>query len=148
MKKILSLLFCLCLLIGAAAAEEAPGENDILLRIWNRSEMAFSYLHFDFYTGDFLAGTSASTPNEEEDFYRAPFSAEKPEDLQNLRITCAGGVSELDPEEALIEFMMGRPAEEHAVEMPELSFEGGKVYDLELVSDGEGGLRLEPLQAE
>lgn len=148
MKKILSLLFCLCLLIGAAAAEEAPGENDILLRIWNRSEMAFSYLHFDFYTGDFLAETSASSPNEGEDFYRAQFSAQAPVDLKDLRIECAFGVSDLEPEDALVQFMMGHPAEEHAVEMPELSFEGGKVYDLELVSDGEGGLRLEPLQAE
>lgn len=148
MKKILSLLFCICLVFGTATAEEAPDGNSILLRIRNRSEAAFSYLHFDFYTGDFLAGTSASSPNEGEDFYRAQFSAQAPEDLQNLRIECAFGVSDLEPEDALVQFMMGRPAEEHAVEMPELSFEGGKVYDLELVSDGEGGLRLEPLQAE
>ena len=142
MKKILSMMLCICLLLGTAAAEEAVSEDSFLLRIWNESGTEISYLHFDFYTGDILATTTASCPNEGEEFYRAECSM-TPEQLKDLRIRCAYGISALEPEEALMEFMKGNPGEEHPVAMPELKPENGRVYDLELVPDGEGGLKLQ-----
>ena len=146
MKKILSMMLCICLLLGAAAAEEkAVGDDAFLLRIWNESGLEITYLHFDFYNGETLACTTASCPNEGEDYYRAEYSATS-EELKNLRIQCAYGVSGLEPEEALLEFMKGNPAEEHPVQVPELVPENGKVYDLELVKDGEGGLALRPVE--
>ena len=146
MKKILSMILCICLLLGATAtAEEGPGEDSFLLRIWNESGLEISYLHFDFYTGDFLACTTASCPNEGEEFYRAEFSV-TPETAKDLRIWCAYGISDLAPEDAILEFMTGKPREEHPVEMPEITPENGKIYDLELVSDGEGILRLQPVE--
>ena len=148
MKKILSMVLCVCLLLGTAAtAEEEMSDGSFLLRIWNRSGLEISYLRFDFYTGDFLSCMLASCPNEGEDFYRAEYAA-SPEELKKLRIQCSYGVSDLKPEDAILELMAGKPAEEHLVQLPELAPEGGRVYDLELVSDGEGGLLLQTPEAD
>ena len=165
MKKILSMVLCVCLLLGAAAtAEEEMSDGSFLLRIWNRSGLEISYLRFDFYTGDFLSCMLASCPNEGEDFYRAEYAA-SPEELKELRIQCSYGVSGLKPEDAILELMAGKPAEEHQedailelmagkpaeehpVVFPELAPEGGQVYELELVSDGEGGLLLRAPEAD
>ncbi len=147
MKKILSMVLCVCLLLSAAAtAEEEGNDGSFLLKIRNRSGLEISYLRFDFYTGDFLSCTTASCPNEGEDFYRAEYAA-PPEELKELRIQCAYGVSGLKPEDAILELMAGKPAEEHPVVFPELAPEGGQVYELELVSDGEGGLLLRAPEA-
>lgn len=88
----------------------------------------------------------ASCPNEGEDFYRVPYTPESLEELKDLRIECSYGVSDLSPEEAILQLMMGKPAEEHEVEGPELQPEAGKVYDLSLVMmDGDMNLVLNEL---
>lgn len=88
----------------------------------------------------------ASCPNEGEDFYRVPYTPESLKELKDLRIECSYGVSDLSPEEAILQLMMGKPAEKHEVEGPELQPEAGKVYDLSLVMmDGDRNLVLNEL---
>ena len=53
------------------------------------------------------------------------------------------GISDLSPEDAILQVMMGKPAEEHEVEGPDLKPEAGKIYDLSLVMmDGDMNLVL------
>ncbi len=149
MKKIVSAVLCLCLLLFAAAsAEEETGENDFLLRIWNESGLEFSYLRFDFYAGGDYVGLVCSCPNEGEDFYRCPYSPQTAEELKDLRIECSYGVSELSPEDAILQVMMGNPGEEHPLLTVDLIPECGKVYDLKLISDGGDGWLLVPVETE
>ena len=155
MRKILAAMLCICLLAGAAAAEEemrddvyvhvtdemvrheVTGDKSVLLKIWDQSGLVFAYLRFDFYDGGEYRGCVISCPNEGEDYYRGPIDPETPEELENLRIECAYGVSDLAPEEAILQVMMNNPAEEHKVEMPEMKLESGKVYHLVLAAEGE-----------
>ena len=60
MKKFFAFVLCLCLLVCCGAAAEEPEENSFLLKVWNRSGMEISYLRFDFYIGDQIAGLTAS----------------------------------------------------------------------------------------
>ena len=154
MKKILSAILFVCLLAGATAfaaeettvpvvqvsddmlAEEETGDDSILLKIWDQSGLNITYLRFDLYVGDEYRGLIASCPDEGEDFYRVPFEV-SPEELNDLRIRCAYGVSELAPEDAILELMKGNPAEEYEIEAPELVPENGKIYHLILAADGE-----------
>ena len=138
MKKLLSWILCLCLLLGTAAfAEEDAGDDTFLLKIHDRSGLDISYLRFDFYAGDQYRGYVCSSPNEGEDFYRCPYSTDDPEELKNLRIEVSYGVSDLSPEDAIIQVMMGKEMEEHKVGTIEQEFELGKEYDIFLI--GEGG---------
>ena len=108
--------------------------------------MARLYLRCDFFIGHEYRGLIASCPNEGEDFYRVPYTPESLKELKDLRIECSYGVSDLSPEEAILQLMMGKPAEEHEVEGPELQPEAGKVYDLSLVMmDGDMNLVLNEL---
>lgn len=154
MKKILSVILFAFLFAGAAAfaeeettvpvvrvsddmlAGEETGDDSILLKIWDQSGLDITYLRFDLYAGDEYRGLIASCPDEGEDFYRVPFEA-APEELKDLRIRCAYGVSELAPEDAILELMKGNPAEEYEVEAPELVPESGKIYHLILAANGE-----------
>lgn len=154
MKKILSAILSVCLLAGTAAfaeeetavpvvqvsddmlAEEETGDDSILLKIWDQSGLGITYLRFDLYVGDEYRGLVASCPDEGEDFYRVPFEA-APEELKDLRVRCAYGVSELAPEDAILELMKGNPAEEYEIEAPELVPESGKIYHLILAANGE-----------
>ena len=99
MKKILSMILCVCLLFGAAALaeEEAADENTFLVKVWNKSGEEISYLRFAFFAGDRQLGYVLSCPNEGEDFYRVPCSPGDPEDLKDLRIEVSYGISELSP---------------------------------------------------
>ena len=139
MKKILSMILCACLLLcsAAAMAEDEADESTFLLKVWNKSGETFSYLRFDFYVGDMLTSRVYSCPNEGEDFYRVPYSPASPEDLENLRIECTYGISELAPEDAILQVMAGNPAEEHPLTTLELKPECGQEYPLELVKDGD-----------
>ena len=128
-----------------ALAEEME-EGSFLFRVWNRSGVEISYLRCDFFIGHEYRGLIASCPNEGEDFYRVPYTTESPEELENLRIECSYGISDLSPEEAILQLMMGKPAEEHKVEGPDLKPEAGKIYDLSLVMmDGDMNLVLNEL---
>ena len=154
MKKILSAILSVCLLAGTEAfaeeetavpvvqvsddmlAEEETGDDSILLKIWDQSGLEITYLRFDLYVGDEYRGLVASCPDEGEDFYRVPFEA-APEELKDLRVRCAYGVSEFAPEDAILELMKGNPAEEYEIEAPELVPERGKIYHLILAANGE-----------
>ena len=138
MKKLLSWILCLCLLLGTAAfAEEDAGDDTFLLKIHDRSGLDISYLRFDFYAGDQYRGYVCSSPNEGEDFYRCPYSTDDPEELKNLRIEVSYGVSDLSPEDAIIQVMMGKEMEEHKIGTLEQAFELGEEYDMSLIGDGE-----------
>ena len=138
MKKLLSWILCLCLLLGTAAyAEEDAGDDTFLLKIYDRSGLDISYLRFDFYVGDQYRGYVCSSPNEGEDFYRCPYSTDNPEELKDLRIEVSYGVSDLNPEDAIIQVMMGKEMEEHKVTTLEQVFELGKEYAMSLNGDGE-----------
>ena len=138
MKKLLSWILCLCLLLGIAAyAEEDAGDDSFLLKIYDRSGLDISYLRFDFYVGDQYRGYVCSSPNEGEDFYRCPYSTDNPEELKDLRIEVSYGVSDLSPEDAIIQVMMGKEMEEHKVTTLEQVFELGEEYNMSLIGDGE-----------
>ena len=138
MKKLLSWILCLCLLLGTAAyAEEDAGDDTFLLKIYDRSGLDISYLRFDFYVEDQYRGYVCSSPNEGEDFYRCPYSTDNPEELKDLRIEVSYGVSDLSPEDAIIQVMMGKEMEEHKVTTLEQVFELGEEYDLFLIKDEE-----------
>jgi len=147
MRKLLSVILAiLCLLGAVASAEEEVGGNSFLLRIWDESGLTISYLRFDQYIGENYAGLVCSCPNEGEDFYRFPYETENPEELQNLRIEMSYGISDLSPEDAILQVMMGNPAEEHSMLTLDFIPECGKVYDLKLVSDGNDGWLLVPAE--
>ena len=159
MKKVRSVILCACLFAGAAAfaeeestvpglqvsdemrAEEETGDNSILLKIWNRSGLEFSYLRFDFYVGDEYRGMVASCPDEGEDFYRAPYEPESAEELKDLRIRFSYGISDLPAENAILEIMKGNPGEEYELGAPEFVPESGKVYHM-ILTDADGEIRL------
>ena len=60
---------------------------------------------------------------------------------------CAVFLNGVAPEDAVLQVMMGNPAEEHPVEMAELVPEPGQVYRLVLRSDGDAAW-LEPAEEE
>ena len=144
-KRILLLVMVLFLLGSFAMAEEME-EGSFLFRVWNRSGVEISYLRCDFFIGHEYRGLIASCPNEGEEFYRVPYTPDTPEELENLRIECSYGISDLSPEDAILQLMMGKPAEEYEVEGPDLKPEAGKIYDLSLVMmDGDMNLVLNEL---
>ena len=154
MKKALSVILCLCLLLGAAASaeekaapgsveitdemkqEEVTGDNSFLLKIWNQSGVEISYLRFDFYVGDEYRGLVASCPDEGEDFYRIPYEPATPEEMNDLRIRCSYGISDLSPEDALLQLMTGNAAEEHPVDLLDFLPVCGQVHRMVLTMDG------------
>ena len=150
MKKLLSVILCLCLLgcASAYAEEDEPGEDSFLLKIRDRSGLEMSYLRFDLYVGEEYRGLICSCPNEGEDFYRAPCSVGDAEELKDLRVLVSYGVSDLSPEDAILQVMMGNPQEEHELLTLEFIPEYGQTYELDLVSDGAGGWQLVPAEAE
>ena len=138
MKKLLTWILCLCLLTGTAAlAEEAAGGDSFLLKVHDQSGLEISYLRFDFYAGEQYMGYVCSTPDEGEDFYRCPYSTDNPEELKNLRIEVSYGVSDLNPEDAILQVMMGTEMEEHKLGTLGQEFELGKEYDIFLIREGE-----------
>ena len=100
------------------------------------------------YIGGNYAGLVCSRPNEGEDFFRFPFSLSSPEEPEDLRIECSYGVSDLAPEDAILQVMMGGTLEEHSLLTLDFTPERGKTYDLKLVSDGEETWKLVPSEAE
>ena len=138
MKKLLLPVLCLCMFLSfSASAEEADG-NSVLLKVRNCSDLKISYLRFDIYRGDVLAGIVVSCPNEGEDFYRCPYTPESQEELDDLRIEYSYGISDLSPEEAVLQVMMGKPAEEHNLPAPELTLQCGETYSIILVNSQDG----------
>ena len=151
MKKLLSVLLCLCLcLLGCmpAFAEEEADADSFLLKIWDESGLPVSYLRFDVYIGGEYAGLVCSCPDEGEDFYRFPFSVSSPDELADIRIECSYGVSDLAPEDAILQVMMGKALEEHPLLTLYFMPEKGKTYDLKLIPDGEGTWKPVPFEAE
>lgn len=138
MKKLLTWILCLCLLTGTAAfAEEEAGGDSFLLKVHDQSGLDIAYLRFDFYAGEQYMGYVCSSPDEGEDFYRCPYSTDNPEELKNLRIEVSYGVSDLDPEDAILQVMMGKEMEEHKLGTLGQEFELGKEYDIILIREGE-----------
>ena len=149
MKRILSVVLCLCLLGCAAAyAEEEAGEDTFLLKVWNKSGLELSYLRFDLYVGEEYRGLICSCPNEGEDFYRAPCSVGDAEELKDLRVVVSYGISDLSPEDAILQVMMGKPQEEHELLILDFVPEFGQTYELNLIPDGADGWLLVPTDAE
>ena len=149
MKKLLSVILCLCLLgcASAYAEEDEPGEDSFLLKIRDRSGLEMSYLRFDLYVGEEYRGLICSCPNEGEDFYRAPCSVGDAEELKDLRVLVSYGVSDLSPEDAILQVMMGNPQEEHELLTLDFIPEYGQTYELNLVPDDAGGWLLVPAEA-
>ena len=136
--KLLLFVFCLSLLSGIAALSEEEDEDFVLLTVRNHSDLEISYLRFDIYRGDEPAGIVVSCPNEGEDFYRCPYTPESQEELDELRIEYAYGISGLSPEEAVLQVMMGNPAEEYPLPAPETTLRYGEPCSLELVNGPDG----------
>ena len=159
MQKVFAVLLCVCMLVCAASLAEQSAavgysaeitdemrtaetteDNSVMLKIWNLSELEISYLRFDYYVGDEYRSMTASCPNEGEDFYLSPYSPESPEELNELKIKCSYGISDLAPEDAIIQLMMGNPAEEHDVDLEDMAacgLECGKVYHLAFAGGSE-----------
>ena len=150
MKKILSVILCVCLL-GCAAAfaeeEDELNEHSFLLKVRDRSGLEITYLRFDLYVGEEYRGMVCSCPDEGEDFYRCPAVFETAEGREGVRIEVSYGVSDLAPEDAILEVMKGNPAEEHALTVIDPLPEGGAEYSLDLVPDGAEGWQLVPAEA-
>ena len=157
MKKAFSVILCICMLLCAVAfageTAEAPtkitpemripettDDGSVQFKVWNLSDLEISYLRFDFWLGDEYVSLTASCPNEGEDFYRSEYMPGTPEELQDLRIECRFSISDLSPEDAIIQLMMGNPANEYDVDakdLAELALEPGRVYHLVLLGGSE-----------
>ena len=157
MKKVFLVFLSLCMLLCAAAAEEAPAEDgspaadECMIRLWDRSGVECAYIRFALWQGDAQLGYVLSCPNEGEDFCRCPVYADQMktvdgEPAEPLRIVLCFGYSEQEPEDAILSAMMGNPVtEEECCEMTlEPAF--GEFADYELVSDETGGYTLVPVQ--
>lgn len=153
MRKLMAVILCACMMLCAAAAETVE-EDAFLIKIFNRCELKIAYLHFDYYIGDEIQGTQLVCPDEGEDFYRFEvareglFALNDGDGLDNLRVEVFYGVSGLSPEDAMIEAYMGNPVEEHPLMTLGFIPEFGKVYDMNLISDGDQGWKLEAADAE
>ena len=133
MKKFLSLVLCICLLPCFTANAAVTDPNTILLKVSNLTDLEISYMRFDLYRGDEYIGLVASCPNEGEDFYRCLIELETPEEAEDLQIKYSYGISDLSPEEAVLQVMMGNPAEEYPLAAPELTLECGETYLIALI---------------
>ena len=138
MKKLLLPVLCLCMFLSFSASAEETDGNSVLLKVRNCSDLKISYLRFDIYRGDVLAGIVVSCPNEGEDFYRCPYTPESQEELDDLRIEYSYGISDLSPEEAVMQVMAGNPAEEHNLPAPELILKCGETYSIILANSQDG----------
>ena len=90
-----------------------------------------------------FADLKVDRPGEGEDKYKM-----RQEELKNLRIEVSYGVSDLDPEDAILQVMTGNPAEEHQLLTLDYVPECGRIYDMKLVSDGADGWLLVPADEE
>lgn len=145
MKRFLSLTLCFFLLVGIfTSAEEA--DTNVLLKIWNASDLKFSYLRLDFYSEDKPISYIVSYPDEGEYFYRCPVKAGNQEELDKLRIEYSYGVSDLSPEEAALQAIAGNPAEEHPLQAPSLKLECGETYSVMLVQEDVDRYKLTPME--
>ena len=157
MKKVFLVFLFLCILLCAAAAEEAPAEDgspaadECMIRLWDRSGVECAYIRFALWQGDAQLGYVLSCPNEGEDFCRCPVYADQMktadgEAAEPLRIVLSFGYSEQKPEDAILSAMMGNPVtEEECCEMTlEPAF--GAFADFELVPDETGGYTLVQVQ--
>ena len=129
MKKVFLVFLSLCMLLCAAAAEEAPAEggspsaDECLIRLWDRSGVECAYIRFALWQGDAQLGYVLSCPDEGEDFCRCPVYADQMktvdgEPAEPLRIVLSFGYSEQEPEDAILSAMMGNPVtEEECCEM-------------------------------
>ena len=156
-RQILSGLLSISLLLGRAtpvaggvafaAPEPLRGPEGESLSA-DESGLKISYLRFDIYIGENYTGLVCSSPNEGEDFYRFPGSVDSPEELKDLRVEMSYGISDLSPEDAILQVMTGNPAEEHQLLTLDFIPEYGRIYDMKLVSDGADGWLLVPAEEE
>lgn len=142
MKKLLTGILCLCLLLSAAAYAEEENNDTTLLKIWDESGLEISYLRFDFYVGAEYRGFVCTCPDEGEDFYRCPVSVQSAEELKDLKIKCSYGVSDLEPEDAILQVMMGKEMEEHEIGELEMELEEGQEYEMRLAAEEDGTYSL------
>lgn len=156
MKKVFLVFLSLCMLLCAAAAEEAPAEggspaaDECLIRLWDRSGVECAYIRFALWQGDTQLGYVLSCPDEGEDFCRCPVYADQVKDADGeaagpLRIVLSFGYSELKPEDAILSAMMGNPVTEEECCEIKLAPVFGAFADFELVSDKDGGYTLVPV---
>lgn len=155
MKKVLLVFLAVCLLLcGTVSAEEAPAENDepaageCVIRLWNRTGKDCSYFRFSMRQGGRELGYVLSCPNEGEDFCRCPVSIDQTDNAEGaepLRIILAMGVSEENPEDAILSAMMGKPAPEETCCEFTVEPVFGSFADYELTVDEAGGYVLTPI---
>ena len=152
MKKLLSVILCLCVLGCAVACAEEAGEDTFLLKIWDKSGLEITYLRSAVLIPLVLRGTDLhnSLINSRvrcSTISRAPCSAGDAEELKDLRVVVSCGKSDLAPEDAILEVMKGNPAEEQELLTLDFVPEYGKTYCLDLAADGDGGWKLVPAEA-
>ena len=137
-----------CNVCGAPPRDYAPTDlADFLLKVFDRSGIEkISYLRADYYVGGERRGYICSCPNEGEDFYRFPLGAASQDELKDLRVEFSYGVSDLSPEDAILEVMKGAVMEEHPLAVLDFVPEGGRTYRLNLEPDGAGGWKLVPAE--
>ena len=137
-----------CKVCGAPPRDYAPTDlADFLLKVFDRSGIEkVSYLRADYFVGGERRGYICSCPNEGEDFYRFPLGAAAQDELKDLRVEFSYGVSDLSPEDAVLEVMKGAAMEEHPLTTMDFVPEGGKTYRLDLEPDGADGWRLVPAE--
>jgi hypothetical protein len=158
MKKVFLVFLSLCMLLCAAAAEEAPAKggspaaDECLIRLWDRSGVECAYIRFALWQGDAQLGYVLSCPNEGEDFCRCPVYADQmkkatdEEAAEPLRIVLSFGYSEQKPEDAILSAMMGNPVTEEECCEIKLAPVFGAFVDFELVPDETGGYTLVQVQ--
>ena len=139
-----------CNVCGAPGRELAPTDLPyFLLKIYDRSGIEnLSYLRADYYVGNEKRGYICSCPDEGEDFYRFPLGAGTQEELKDLRVEFSYGVSDLSPEDAILEAMKGNTSEEYPLLTMDFIPEGEKTYWLSLEPSGEDSWKLVPADAE
>lgn len=137
-----------CQVCGAPPRDYAPTElTGFNLNIYDRSGLEkVSYIRADYYAGEEKRGFICSCPNEGEDFCRFPIELSSQEELQNLRIEFSYGVSDLAPEDAILEVMKGSPVEEHPLLTQIMDVDGGRTVWMALEPDGADGWKLTPAE--
>ena len=156
MKKLVSLLLVVCLLIACSfvtAEEDAIPEDAIRFRIWNESDAQYAYIRFAVYKGDEFIRYQMSYQWEGNDFINADMkpdelAAQNENELKGKKLVISIGYSdEEEPLQAILNIMFSgaEPNEESVKEIPlDSGFSFGCGYYYTLVTNEDGGYDLIP----
>ena len=146
------LIFAIC----PVKAEQTELQESFVMKVWDQTSLGISYLRFDYFLGDEQQGYVLCCPDAGEDFYRFEvgkdglYSLESGKELKNFRTECFYCISESDPEEAILEAMMGKDMGEVWYQTLVLEPIFGEEYDYCFTDDGEGDIcsvRKKPLRS-